>query len=112
MADLEPEDGVVTGVPLEIFAEGLRARTDARRLVKAEASEERCEYTKMLCEGAFRSMRDCYLMDCREQTKRCNRLRDLMDETQIACEAAFAKCRKKPAPASMWQKIAELRGQW
>eukprot|EP00913_Durusdinium_trenchii_P010154 g9521.t1 len=28
-------NGVVTGVPLEIFAEGLRARTDARRLVKA-----------------------------------------------------------------------------
>eukprot|EP00435_Cladocopium_sp_Y103_P034269 s643_g8.t2 len=76
-------EGVVTGVPLEVFAEGLQARKAARRLVKAEETdEERCKHTKMLCEGAFRSMRDCYLADCREQTQRCNRLRDLMDECQ------------------------------
>mmetsp|Transcript_15957 Transcript_15957/g.35140 ORF Transcript_15957/g.35140 Transcript_15957/m.35140 type:complete len:114 (+) Transcript_15957:30-371(+) len=113
MADFEPEEGVVTGVPLEVFAEGLQARKAARRLVKAdEADEERCKHTKMLCEGAFRNMRDSYLADCREQTQRCNRLRDLMDECQMACEAVFAKCRKKPAPASLWQKIAEMRGQW
>ncbi|OLQ10829.1 hypothetical protein AK812_SmicGene5419 [Symbiodinium microadriaticum] len=51
-----------TGVPLEVFEEGLKASNS-------------------------------FLVDCREQTHRCNRLRDLMEECQSACEAAFARCR-------------------
>ncbi|CAJ1354310.1 unnamed protein product [Effrenium voratum] len=111
---MEQEDCViVAGVPLELFAEGLQARKAARKLVKdSDVDAERCQHTRVLCEGAYRKMRDCYLADCREQTQRCNRLRDLMDECQIACEAAFSKCRTKPAPASMWQKIEQMRGRW
>ncbi|CAE7250461.1 unnamed protein product [Symbiodinium sp. CCMP2592] len=111
--DFSEEGFVVAGVPLEVFEEGLKARRSARRLLKAkEIDAESCQATRVMCEGAFKSMRNSFLVDCREQTHRCNRLRDLMEECQSACEAAFARCRTKPPPAAVWQKVQELRGQW
>ncbi|CAE7299841.1 unnamed protein product, partial [Symbiodinium pilosum] len=113
LPEFSEEGLVVAGVPLEVFEEGLKARRSARKLLKAkEVDVESCQVTRVMCEGAFKSMRNSFLVDCREQTHRCNRLRDLMDECQTACEAAFARCRTKPPPAAVWQKVQELRGQW
>eukprot|EP00931_Biecheleriopsis_adriatica_P058537 TRINITY_DN34884_c0_g1_i1.p1 TRINITY_DN34884_c0_g1~~TRINITY_DN34884_c0_g1_i1.p1 ORF type:complete len:124 (+),score=28.88 TRINITY_DN34884_c0_g1_i1:44-415(+) len=112
-ADFSETGHVVTGVPNEVFEGGLLARKTARKLLKApNVDQEDCEHTRIMCEGAFRSMRDSYLVDCREQTHRCNRLRDLLEECQQACVAAGARCKPKPAPASVWQKFAEFKGNW
>ncbi|CAE8677181.1 unnamed protein product [Polarella glacialis] len=117
-AQVEPdydysEGHVVTGVPLELFAEGLQARRGARQLMRLEDSEVTpaiCSQNKILCEGSFRNMRDCYMMDCRTQTKSCNRLRDLIEECQISCEAAFHRCAPRNEPSALWKKV--LPGRW
>eukprot|EP00930_Biecheleria_cincta_P053507 TRINITY_DN39026_c0_g1_i1.p2 TRINITY_DN39026_c0_g1~~TRINITY_DN39026_c0_g1_i1.p2 ORF type:complete len:116 (+),score=22.40 TRINITY_DN39026_c0_g1_i1:36-383(+) len=114
MADEFPSGShVVSGVPTEVFEEGLQARRRARQLVRAaDIEHEECDRVRIMCEGSFRNMRDSYLMDCREQTHRCNRLRDLIEECQEACKAAGHRCTKTPKPAALWHKVEEMRGRW
>eukprot|EP00933_Yihiella_yeosuensis_P021844 TRINITY_DN17244_c0_g1_i1.p1 TRINITY_DN17244_c0_g1~~TRINITY_DN17244_c0_g1_i1.p1 ORF type:complete len:138 (-),score=20.53 TRINITY_DN17244_c0_g1_i1:171-539(-) len=104
-----PLDGYVSaGVPLSIFEEGLQARKRSRQILKAkEVDEKTCEETRIICEGSFRKMRDAFVVDCHNTLKnhRCNRLRDLLEECQETCEAAFRKCKAKAPPASIWQKF-------
>eukprot|EP00403_Amphidinium_massartii_P041546 CAMPEP_0178437620 /NCGR_PEP_ID=MMETSP0689_2-20121128/35108_1 /TAXON_ID=160604 /ORGANISM="Amphidinium massartii, Strain CS-259" /LENGTH=103 /DNA_ID=CAMNT_0020059871 /DNA_START=36 /DNA_END=344 /DNA_ORIENTATION=- len=95
--DWAPEGGeVVKTVPLEIFKEGLEARRYNERLLRQSARppQEECDTARALCEHSFRTMRDAYLVDCRESSKSCNRLRDLIGEVQIACESATKRCEK------------------
>mmetsp|Transcript_38375 Transcript_38375/g.114643 ORF Transcript_38375/g.114643 Transcript_38375/m.114643 type:complete len:115 (-) Transcript_38375:132-476(-) len=105
------EGEVVVGVPLEVFAEGLQARHCARQLVASslQPTEATCVEARSLCQNAFRTMRDAYLADCREQTRRCNRLRDLLGECQDLCEAAGQRCRARPQPAMLWGRLAGSR---
>mmetsp|Transcript_79042 Transcript_79042/g.218782 ORF Transcript_79042/g.218782 Transcript_79042/m.218782 type:complete len:119 (+) Transcript_79042:64-420(+) len=106
---------VVEAVPMEVFAEGLRARRSARQLLRSAGAagealpEADCREVRARCEGAFRTMRDAYLSDCREQTRRCNRLRDLLEECQTSCEAALQRCRVQPPPGTLWERLAARR---
>mmetsp|Transcript_55404 Transcript_55404/g.171659 ORF Transcript_55404/g.171659 Transcript_55404/m.171659 type:complete len:114 (+) Transcript_55404:108-449(+) len=101
---------VVVGVPLEVFGQGLEARQRARKMTagSVQPAEAACNEVRSTCENAFRAMRDAYLADCREQTRRCNRLRDLLGEVQDACEAAGQRCRARPQPP-LWQRLAGTR---
>ncbi|CAK0858644.1 unnamed protein product [Prorocentrum cordatum] len=63
------------------------------------------EDARALCESGFRSMRDAYMTDCREQTKRCNRLRDLMAECQDLCEEAFRRCSPPPVEGGLLPRL-------
>eukprot|EP00747_Dinoflagellata_sp_TGD_P163814 gnl/TRDRNA2_/TRDRNA2_182917_c0_seq1.p2 gnl/TRDRNA2_/TRDRNA2_182917_c0~~gnl/TRDRNA2_/TRDRNA2_182917_c0_seq1.p2 ORF type:complete len:144 (-),score=18.67 gnl/TRDRNA2_/TRDRNA2_182917_c0_seq1:14-409(-) len=101
------EGEVQTDIPLEVFAEGLQARKVARALVRAkeEPTRSQCEEVKMSCENGFRTLRDAYLNGCMKQTHRCNRLRDLLGECQIQCEAAEKRCMPRPPSSTLFQTL-------
>merc|ERR1712194_325891 len=91
----------------EVFQEGIQAKKLAAKVMRQpQPSKEDCAASRVHCEDAFRTMRDCYMMDCREQTRSCNRLRDLLTDVQLGCEDSFKRCRKdRQSPGALWQLL-------
>ncbi|CAK0858645.1 unnamed protein product [Prorocentrum cordatum] len=84
---------------------GLPRAPGGQLLEQAAAEAGACKDARALCESGFRSMRDAYMTDCREQTKRCNRLRDLMAECQDLCEEAFRRCSPPPVEGGLLPRL-------
>ncbi|CAE7227641.1 unnamed protein product, partial [Symbiodinium sp. CCMP2456] len=109
-----------TGIDTNHCSSGRAVSLDRRLVHEPISSYNRQEPAGkldfMLPLGAKELLNRCvgnsFLVDCREQTHRCNRLRDLMEECQSACEAAFARCRTKPPPAAVWQSLGPVLFRW
>mmetsp|Transcript_421 Transcript_421/g.600 ORF Transcript_421/g.600 Transcript_421/m.600 type:complete len:108 (-) Transcript_421:257-580(-) len=100
-------------VPIEVFADGLEARKVATPVAKKKKPEElECSQAAASCEKAFRSMRDAYVLDCREQaifSHRCSRLSDLINEVQDVCEVSYKRCKGHATEGTFWQMVGLRR---